>query len=243
MTSATSSPTCAPKIDAPKTAGRVFASTGSRYYPIVVAIFASLLLVSNISATKGVTFGPVWGFPINTDGGFLLFPLAYVLGDVLSEVYGFKATRTAIYLGFGIALGAILYFRVVLLMPSADFYTDQDAFKTVLWNSTSGVLIASLAGYIIGQTLNALTVVKMKAWTNGRHMWARLLGSTVVGEFADTLVFCLIAAPIIGFTTPSDIIVYTLLGFVYKCAVEAAVLPITYRVIAALKKREPSYHA
>lgn len=248
MTSATTStdsqhPSDARVVAEPKPPGRIFASTGSRYYPIVVALFASLLLVSNISATKGVTFGPVWGFPINTDGGFLLFPLAYVLGDVLSEVYGFKATRTAIYLGFGIALGAILYFGVVLTLPAADFYTDQNAFRAVLWNSTSGVLIASLAGYIIGQTLNALTVVKMKAWTNGRHMWARLLGSTVVGEFADTLVFCLIAAPIIGFKTPADIIVYTLLGFVYKCAVEAAVLPITYRVIAALKKREPSYHA
>lgn len=227
-------------VEAPVAPGTVFASTGSRYYPIVVAVFSSLLLISNISATKGVTFGPIGNFPINTDGGFILFPLAYVLGDVLSEVYGFRATRTATLLGFAIALVGTLAFQVVIILPGAEYYTSQEAFEAVL-GLVPLILLGSILGFIVGQTLNSWVVVIMKRWTNARHLWARLLGSTVVGEFADTLIFCSIAAPVIGFGTPGDWASYVVLGFLYKTAVEAALLPITYRVIAWVKRHEPSY--
>lgn len=221
-------------------AGTQFAQPGSRYYATVVAIFASLLLISNISATKGVTFGPIGDFPINTDGGFILFPLAYVLGDVLSEVYGFKATRHAILLGFGIAVLGAVTFQLVILLPGAEYYTGQESFETVL-GLVPLILVASIAGFIVGQTLNSLVVVIMKRWTNAKHLWARLLGSTVVGELADTLIFCSIAAPVIGFTTVGDWANYVILGFLYKTAVEAAMLPITYPVIRWIKRKEPSY--
>lgn len=220
--------------------GTTFASSGSPYYATVIAVFASLLLISNISATKGVTFGPVGGFPINTDGGFILFPLAYVLGDVLSEVYGFKATRHAILLGFAIAILGAVTFQLVILLPGAEYYAGQAAFETVL-GLVPLILLASIAGFVVGQTLNSLVVVAMKRWTDARHLWARLLGSTVVGEFADTLIFCSIAAPVIGFTTVGDWASYVVLGFLYKTLVEAAMLPITYPVIRWIKRREPSY--
>lgn len=218
-----------------------FATSGAKYYPYVVAVFASLLLVSNISATKGVQFGPIGNFPILTDGGFLLFPLAYVLGDVLSEVYGFKAARHAIYLGFGITLGAMLYFQLVLLFPAAPGYTGQQAFNSVLGIAGPTVLIASLAGYSVGQTLNAWVVVFVKRFTDERLLWVRLVGSTVVAELADTLIFCVIAGPAIGIHGFGPIANYTVLGFFYKSLLEVALLPITYPVIGWLKRHEPNY--
>ncbi|WP_413251376.1 queuosine precursor transporter [Tomitella gaofuii] len=221
--------------------GAAFAAVTRSYYPAIIAIFAPLLLISNLCATKGVAFGPIVGeWSIITDGGFFLFPLAYVLGDVLSEVYGFRATRRAILLGFGVAALGALAFWVTSILPAADFYENQDAFDTVT-QAYFQVLAASLAGYLVGQTLNAYVLVRIKEVTRERHLWARLIGSTVVGELADTLVFCLIAAGAIGLSGAGDMTTYVVLGFVYKTAVEVLLMPVTYRVIAALKAREPSY--
>ena len=103
------------------------------------------------------------------------------------------------------------------------------------------MIIAGLAGFIVGQTLNAWVVVRIKARTKEKHLWARLIGSTIVGEFADTVVFCGIAAGAIGITTWRDFVTYVALGWVYKTAVEIVVLPVTYRVIAFIKRREPTY--
>ena len=223
--------------------GPAFATIGTAYYPTIVAIFAPLLLISNIAATKGVAFGPLVGeWSIITDGGFFLFPLAYILGDVLGEVYGFKATRRAIYLGFAIAALGGLAFWLTMILPAADFYPNQAAFETVV-QAFLQVLLASLAGYLVGQTLNAFVLVRIKEFTKEKHLWARLVGSTIVGEFADTLVFCLIAAGAIGITGVGDLVTYVAIGFVYKTAVEIMLMPITYRVIAMVKAREPSYQA
>lgn len=218
-----------------------FATSNTRHYATIVAVFASLLLISNIAATQPVLFGPVGDFPIITDGGFLLFPLAYVLGDVLSEVYGFRLTRRATFIGFGIALGAMLYFQIVIGLPKTEGW-DDSAFVTLLGLSAPQILFGSLLGFLVGQTLNAWVVTAMKRRrTDERQLWARLLGSTVVGELADTTIFCLVAAPVLGLTEPSDILIYIVLGFVYKTAVEAALLPFTYRVIAWVKRHEPGY--
>ena len=212
-----------------------------RYYPVVMAVFASLYVVSNISATKGVLFGPIGDFPIYTDGGFLLFPLTYVLGDVLSEVYGFRRTRLAILVGFCINIGAVLYFQLVLLLPAAPGYTDQEAFRSVLGLTAPRILVASLIGYALGQLLNSFTLVAIKHYTDEKLLWVRLIGSTVVGEFADTLAFCLIAAPAIGITGFAAVANYTVLGFLYKTVLEVVLLPVTYPTIRLLKKHEPDY--
>lgn len=218
-----------------------FAPPGGPRYVALVAVFAPLLLISNIAATKGVAFGPVIGDRmIVTDGGFLLFPLAYVLGDVLSEVYGFRATRRAVLLGFGVSVLGAAAFYITMLLPPADFYPGQEAFETV-FTAFFQVLLASLAGYLVGQLLNAYVLVWMKRRTRERHLWARLVGSSAVGEFFDTLVFCLIAAGAIGITRTSDLVTYVAVGFVYKTGVEIVLLPVTYRVIAAVKRREPGY--
>ena len=207
----------------------------------MVAVFTGLVLISNVSATKGIAFGPIIGdWSLITDGGFIVFPLTYVIGDVLSEVYGFKATRRAIYIAFAMEAIAAFTFWLTAYLPAADFYTNQAAFEAVVKPFTQ-LIIAGLAGFIVGQTLNAWVVVRIKARTKEKHLWARLIGSTIVGEFADTVVFCAIAAGAIGISTWRDFLTYVALGWVYKTAVEIVVLPVTYRVIAYIKRREPTY--
>jgi queuosine precursor transporter len=218
-----------------------YAAVGSSYYPVLVGAFTGLVLISNITATKGVAFGPIVGdWSIITDGGFIMFPMTYVIGDVLSEVYGFRATRRAIYIGFVMEAIAALCFWITIFLPSAAFYTNQDSLRAVVGASTQ-LIIAGLAGFICGQTLNSWVVVRIKARTKEKHLWARLIGSTIVGEFADTIVFCSIAASAIGITTARDFAIYVVWGWFYKTMVEVVVLPITYRVIAYIKRREPTY--
>ncbi len=212
-----------------------FAQVGSAFYPVLVAVFTALVIVSNVTATKGVAFGP-----IITDGGFIVFPLTYVIGDVLSEVYGFKAARRAIVLGFAMNILAALVFWVTIYLPAADFYTNEEHFENIVHAYTQ-LIIAGLAGFIVGQTINAWVVVLIKERTKEKHLWARLVGSTFAGQLGDTLVFCSIAAHTIGITTFRQFAIYTALGWLYKTAVEVVLLPITYRVIAFIKRREPTY--
>ena len=212
-----------------------FAQVGSKYYSSFVAVFTALVIISNVTATKGVAFGP-----IITDGGFIVFPLTYVIGDVLSEVYGFTAARRVIFLGFAMNALAAAAFWVTVYLPAADFYTNQEHFENIVGAYTQ-LIVAGLAGFIVGQTINAWVVVLIKERTKERHLWARLVGSTFAGQLGDTLVFCSIAASAIGITSFTDFVVYTALGWLYKTAVEILLLPVTYRVIAFIKRREPTY--
>jgi len=145
-----------------------------------------------------------------------------------------------VLLGLWLLLCSVLAFWVTIFMPAASFYTNQESFRAVVGASTL-IVIGSLAGFVAGQTLNAWVVVAIKARTKERHLWARLIGSTIVSEFADTLVFCSFAAWAIGINTLRDFLIYVIWGWFYKSAVEAAVMPITYRVIAHIKRREPTY--
>ncbi|WJY62308.1 hypothetical protein CATRI_00955 [Corynebacterium atrinae] len=201
-------------------------------YPVIVALFVAVFLISNILATKGVSIGP-----LITDGAFFLFPVAYILGDVLSECYGFKATRRAIFTGFGVTLLAVVSFYIAIWLPPAEFYEGQEQFSYVL-GLVPQIVLASLAGYLVGQLLNSWVLVAIKRRTGERSLWARLIGSTVVGEFGDTLLFCLIAAPVIGITTFPELANFVIVGFVWKTLIEVILLPVTYLVIGWVKKRE-----
>lgn len=197
-----------------------------------VAIFVAIFLISNITATKGVQIGP-----LITDGAFFLFPIAYVVGDVLAECYGFKATRRAILTGFGVMLLAVAAFYVAIWLPAADFYGGQDAFAAVL-GLVPQIVLASLAGYLVGQLLNSWVLVAIKKRTGEKSLWARLIGSTVVGQFIDTLLFCLIAAPVIGISTVGGLVNYVIVGFLWKTLIEIVLLPVTYAVIGWVKQAE-----
>lgn len=206
-------------------------------YEIVFALFCSLLLISNVSAVKLIEFdaGP---WHIITDGGAFLFPLTYILGDVLAEVYGLRAARRAIVAGFAVSALASLSFFLVQHAPPATDWDNQEAFEAVL-GFVPRIVLASLCGYLIGQFTNAYVLVAIKRRTHENNLWARLIGSTVVGEFFDTLVFCTIA--FYGIVTGGDFVSYVVTGYVYKCAVEVIFLPVTYGVVGWIKKREPSY--
>ncbi|MBA4022156.1 MAG: hypothetical protein C0482_07300 [Gordonia sp.] len=228
--------------------GPAFATITSHYFPMLVALFVGVMMISNITGTKGVVlfpdlhvdFGPLSMDGLVTDGAFYLFPLAYVLGDVISEVYGFKAMRRTILAGFFVLLIASLCFWLTIRLPAADFYDGQESFETVA-GVVPQFLAAGLAGYVVGEFLNSWVLVKMKERSGEKHLWARLLGSTVVGEFFDTLVFCSIAATALGISTWSDFVNYTIIGFVWKTLVEVAIMPLTYLFVGWLKKREPTY--
>lgn len=207
------------------------------YHEIVVAVFCALLLISNISAVKLIEFdlGP---WQIITDGGAFLFPLTYILGDVLAEVYGFRAARRAIIIGFAVSVLASLSFFLVQHAPPASDWEHQAAFEAVL-GFVPRIVLASMCGYLVGQLMNAYVLVAIKKRTRENNLWARLLGSTFVGEFFDTLVFCTIA--FYGVITGDTFVNYVITGYVYKCAVEVIFLPATYGVIGWIKRREPSY--
>jgi len=226
-----------------------YASRGSSYYDVLLAVFCVVLVVSNIAATKGTQFfsgdvslGPVQILPVFSDGGAVLFPLAYIIGDVIAEVYGLKSARRAILVGFGTALMAFATFLIVIQLPSASFYENQEAFESVVWSGVQ-IVAASLVAYVVGQFLNSYVLVRMKARSAEPGLWRRLAGSTGVGEAADTFIFCAIAASAIGITTGGQFLNYFVVGFVFKCAVELLVMPVTMVVIGLLKRREPSYAA
>ena len=200
------------------------------YYPILAAIFCSLLLISNIGAVKFIDFGP-----IKTDGGAFLFPLTYILGDVLTEVYGYKAARRVIFTGFGIGILAGLTFWLIQISPAASSWENQAAFEAIL-GFVPQIVAASVIAFLLGQLSNSWTLVWIKRRTHGKSLWARLIGSTVVGEFVDTFFFTLIAS--LGRLNFEEFLNYLATGYIYKTLFEVILLPITYRVIARVKRHE-----
>ncbi|GAB3570541.1 queuosine precursor transporter [Arthrobacter alkaliphilus] len=215
-----------------------FASIGSPYFGIMLACMAVVLILSNIGAAKGVIFGP-----IITDGGFFLFPLAYILGDVMSEIYGFKVARKAIITSFALSAFASLCYWIIIALPG--FNNDYGNAKQAAIEGALGpvpqIVLASLLEFLAGQTINSLILVRMKARSGEKTLWARLMGSSGVGEFVDTLIFCSIAASVIGITDFGSFVNYVLVGFFYKVAVQYILVPVTSLVIGWIKKREPSY--
>lgn len=205
-----------------------------RIFDIVAILFVAFLLISNIAGTKVTALD--WG-PIHLvfDGGAILFPLTYVLGDVLSEVYGFARARRVIILGFVSSLIASLTFLLVQIAPVGPGYENQEAFEAVL-GFVPRIVAASIIGYLIGQLVNALVLVKIRQRWGAEHLWARLVGSTVVGEAFDTVLFCTIA--FIGVIPGSEFLNYIITGYLYKVGVEIVLLPITYRVISLVRARE-----
>lgn len=202
------------------------------YYDLILAAFVLTLLVSNIAATKLVTAGP-----LILDGGAILFPLSYILGDILTEVYGYRFARRAIWSGFVGMIVAIVTFTVVGWMPFPPEYTAQSSYEAVL-GFLPRIVLASLTAFVIGEFLNSYVLATLKVRMKGRKLWLRLIGSTIIGELFDTVIFCVIAFG--GILGAGDMLNYILVGWLFKVGVEIVMLPLTYRVIAFLKHRECS---
>ncbi|QCU78872.1 VUT family protein [Citricoccus sp. SGAir0253] len=204
-------------------------------YAIFTAVMAVVLILSNLGASKGVTFGP-----IVTDGGFFLFPLAYIVGDVVSEVYGFRASRRAIVTTFGLSAFAALCYWIIIALPGAEWYDGQDELVRTL-APVPLIVLASLLGFLVGQLANSWIMVRLKRRAGERLLFGRIAASTLVGEFLDTLVFCSIAAGVIGITDLPTFVNYVVVGFVFKSLVEIVLSPVTMGVIAVVKRAEPEY--
>ena len=200
----------------------------SPLFVTVAAFFVTALVVSNIIAVKLVEIsGQV--FP----AGLVIFPLSYLLGDVLTEVYGFRAARAVIWLGFAcnlVALGAI---QAAIHLPAAGFWPNQEAYETTL-GTTWRIFLASLAAYLVGEFANATVLARMKVATRGRWLWSRTIGSTIVGEGLDSLIFVTIAFAGTGAGLANPIVTTWLI----KVGYETAATPFTYAIVNFLKRRE-----
>ena len=201
-----------------------------KYYDVLVAFFVAVLLISNIASTKILE---MWKFTF--DGGTILFPLSYIFGDILTEVYGFKRSRRVIWLGFGAAMLMSFVFYVVQLLPPAAGWDHQEAYENIL-GFVPRIVLGSLTAYFTGEFSNSMILSRMKILTKGRYLWTRTIGSTLVGEAFDTVIFCMIA--FYG-TIPGNLLMTVILSnYVFKCSVEIVFTPVTYAVVGFLKRKE-----
>ena len=204
----------------------------TKYYDIILASFVGFLLISNISAVKIIDIN---GFL--TDGGAILFPLTYIFGDILTEVYGYRYARRAIWTAFSVMAIASIVFLLVGAAPAGADWGLQDSWNNIL-GFVPRIVIASLAAFLVGQFLNAFVLAKLKVRYGKKRLWVRLIGSTIVGELFDTIVFTLVAFTGTGFMSGTDTVKFIIMGWLFKTVVEIIMLPVTYRVIAFLKKSE-----
>lgn len=202
----------------------------SNLFIIIACLFVSCLLLSNVIAGKLITMGGMI-----LPGAVILFPLAYVFGDILTEVYGFKRARIVIWSGFACNLLMVGVFALVIAIPSPDFFKDQGAFATVL-GMTPRIVFASLLAYLAGEFSNSVVLSKMKIATEGKWLWTRTIGSTLVGEGIDTLIFITIS--FWGVVPNSVLIQMIIYQYLFKVAYEAIATPLTYSLVGWLKQKE-----
>lgn len=201
-----------------------------RYYDIAVALFVASLLTANIISVKLIEIGP-----IIVPAGVVIFPVSYILGDILTEVYGFRWARRAIWLGFLGNLVAVAAIWVAGLLPSPAFWQNQGAWDTIL-GFTPRLLLASFVAYLVGEFANSTVLAKMKVWTGGKYLWSRTISSTLVGQGLDSLVFIAIAFG--GLMAPAVIMTTVVSQWLFKSAYEIIATPLTYFVVNRLKQAE-----
>ncbi len=202
-----------------------------KYYDLVMALFVTILLCSNvIGAAKVCT---VWGFTFGA--GVLFFPISYIFNDVLTEVYGYARARKVVWAGFGAIIFASFMSWVVVTLPPAASWNDQRAYESV-FGQTPRIVFASLVAFFVGEFANSYVLAKMKVKTEGRHLWARTIGSTIVGEGVDSLVFYPVA--FLGVWDKQLVLQVMVGNYIIKVLWEALVTPVTYQVVGFLKRAE-----
>lgn len=202
----------------------------SKFYQFISALFVTCLIISNIIAVKIGAFGSYF-LPV----AVILFPITYIIGDVLTEVYGYAAARRAIWTGFACNLVAVVAIWVSIQIPSAPFFPNQKAFTDIL-GFTPRLLVASFFAYLVGQFVNSYVLAKLKIKTNGKYLWVRTIGSTIVGEGLDSLIF--ISLAFYGVMPNSVMGTLIVTQWIFKILFEIAATPLTYVVVGYLKKTE-----
>jgi len=221
-------------------------NAGKRYYrylDVITALFVTVLVLSNIaSSAKIVDWGfSILGVPMAFDAGTLLFPISYIFGDILTEVYGYKQSRRVIWIGFlCLVLSSLVFWLVSILPGEATWqqYAGQDSYEAILKGmSSGGIVLASLLGYWTGEFTNSFTLAKMKIITKGRWLWTRTIGSTLIGELVDSLVFILVAS-IFSIFPWSLFTTLLVTNYLFKCSIEVIMTPVTYLLVNYLKRHE-----
>ena len=202
-----------------------------KYYDFVMVAFVTILLTSNlIGAAKvcewnGFTFG----------AGIFFFPLSYVFGDIMTEVYGYARARKIVWAGFGAMIYASLMAEVIIRMPPSPIWPNQVALET-MFGSTWRIVVASLSAYFCGEFMNSYVLAKLKVKTAGKHLWMRTIGSTIVGELVDSLIFYPVA--FLGIWETSLVVKVMIGNYCLKVLWEVVMTPFTYKLVAFLKKSE-----
>jgi len=195
---------------------------------VIAAIFVTCLITANTIAVKVISLGP-----FILPAAIIIFPLSYIFGDILTEVYGYRWARRIIWLGFLCNLIFVIFAWVGQILPPAPFWEGQGAYESIL-GYTPRLLAASFVGYLVGEFANSFVLAKMKILTQGRWLWSRTIGSTIVGQGLDSLVFIIIAFA----GTPSFMLIMILYHWLAKTVLEAIATPFTYAVVNFLKKKE-----
>ena len=204
--------------------------TYSYRFITLVAIFITCLIAANITAVKLISV-----FDLLLPAAIVIFPVSYILGDVLTEVYGYRETRRVIWLGFGCNLIVVATIWLGLVLPAASFWDGQEAYERIL-GATPRILGASFLAYLVGEFANAFVLAKMKIATRGRWLWTRTIGSTLVGQGLDSLVFITLA--FVGEMPLAALVGLIVTQWLVKSAYEAAATPLTYAVVGYLKRHE-----
>jgi queuosine precursor transporter len=201
-----------------------------RFFTLITAAFVAVLLISNIASSKIVDFG-LFTF----DGGTILFPISYIFGDILTEVYGYQKSRQVIWIGFAAAILMTVIFAIVGFLPAAQGWNNQDAYMAIL-GTTPRIVAGSLIAYFAGEFSNSYILAKMKIFTKGRWLFTRTIGSTIVGEGVDTVFFVCVAFA--GTLPTSTLMAILISNYIFKVGFEVVATPLTYAVVSYLKRNE-----
>jgi uncharacterized integral membrane protein (TIGR00697 family) len=201
-----------------------------KYFIYIAIAFVTVLLVSNTVAVKLIVIGP-----FVLAGATLLFPISYIFGDILTEVYGYKASRKIIWSGFAALIFMSFSYYLVQILPSPVFWTEQTSYENIL-GFAPRIVLASIVAFLIGEFVNSFILSKMKIYSNGKKLWQRTIGSTIVGEGLDTVIFTTIA--FYGTVPFAALLTIIWSGYFVKVAIEILATPITYKIVNWLKKEE-----
>lgn len=205
-------------------------SQNSKYFLYIAILFVTVLMISNTVAVKLVQIGP-----FVFAGAIFIFPITYIFGDILTEVYGYKASRKIIWAGFFSIILMTLGYLLVQVLPSPAFWTNQGAYEAIL-GAVPRIVLGSIVAYFVGEFCNSYVLSRMKVWMNGKKLYMRTIGSTVVGEGVDSVIFGVIAFA--GTMPVTALLTVIFSGYLFKVLYEVLATPLTYLIVNKLKKAE-----
>ncbi|MDE2052989.1 MAG: queuosine precursor transporter, partial [Gammaproteobacteria bacterium] len=208
-----------------------------KYYDLILGAYVCVLLCSNLigPAKFSTVHVPLVG-PVTFMAGVLFFPISYIFGDILTEVYGYARDRRCVWAGFGALVFAALMSYVIVHMPPAGFWQSKQPAVEAMFGSTPRIVAASVIAFWCGSFVNSYVLARMKLWTDGRWLWTRVVGSTLCGELVDSGLFYTIAFT--GTLTPAELFTVTATQYVLKSGWEIVMTPVTYRIVGFLKRSE-----